>query len=128
MGASIVAYWPGITEEQIDTQPGFTNDDRAWGNWMAEREEHLSRAYQTVAGMHNALDITPPLDGRVSAYHDRPYRVIHADRFAAATRAAIADEAIKQIPGDIGGVDQFVDSTDVTDRPELCGRLRALFA
>ena len=54
--------------------------------------------------------------------------MIHADRFAAATRAAIADEAIKNIPADIGGVDQFVDSTDVTDRPELCRRLRALFA
>jgi hypothetical protein len=39
MGASIVAYWPGITEAQLDAQPGFANDDRAWGNWMAERED-----------------------------------------------------------------------------------------
>jgi hypothetical protein len=38
MGASVTAYWPGITEEQYDSQPGFFNDDRAWGNWMAERE------------------------------------------------------------------------------------------
>lgn len=38
MGASVIAYWPGITEEQIEDQPGFYNDDRAWGNWMAERE------------------------------------------------------------------------------------------
>ncbi len=99
----------------------------AAGTWR-EREQFLSNAYETVAGLHNALAVTPPLDSQVSAYHGRPYRVIHADRFAAATRAAIADEAIKQIPGDIGGVDQFVDSTDVTDRPELCRRLRALFA
>lgn len=39
MGASVLAYWPGITAEQLETQPGFFNDDKAWGNWMAEREE-----------------------------------------------------------------------------------------
>ena len=38
MGASVVAYWPGITDEQLESQPGFYNDDKAWGNWMAERE------------------------------------------------------------------------------------------
>lgn len=38
MGASVGAYWPGITEEQIDGQPGFWNDCKAWGDWMAERE------------------------------------------------------------------------------------------
>lgn len=41
MGASIVAYWPGITNEQLERQPGFTQDDRAWGNFMAEREDEL---------------------------------------------------------------------------------------
>jgi hypothetical protein len=39
MGASIVAYWPGITEEQLESQPGFYNDDKAWGDFMAERED-----------------------------------------------------------------------------------------
>jgi hypothetical protein len=38
MGATVIAYWPGITEAQLDTQPGFYNDDRAWGNFMAELE------------------------------------------------------------------------------------------
>src|SRR5574341_372508 len=38
MGASVTAYWPGITEEQFESQPGFRNDDKAWGDWMAERE------------------------------------------------------------------------------------------
>ena len=38
MGATVVAYWPGMTEEQAEAQPGFYNDDRAWGNWMAERD------------------------------------------------------------------------------------------
>ena len=38
MGASINAYWSGITEEQLESQPGFYNDDKAWGDFMAERE------------------------------------------------------------------------------------------
>ena len=39
MGASVNAYWPGITKEQINSQPGFYNDDKPWADWMAEREE-----------------------------------------------------------------------------------------
>ena len=39
MGASVNVYWPGITEEQIESQPGFYNDDKPWGDWMAVREE-----------------------------------------------------------------------------------------
>ncbi len=39
MGASVIAYWPGISEEQIESQPGFSNDDKAWGNWVAERQD-----------------------------------------------------------------------------------------
>ncbi len=41
MGASVSPYWPGmeeeLTEEQLDSQPGFFNDSKAWGNWMADR-------------------------------------------------------------------------------------------
>jgi hypothetical protein len=39
LGASVIAYFPGMTEEQLETQPGFYNDDRAWANWMAECED-----------------------------------------------------------------------------------------
>ena len=39
MGATVIAYWPGITDEQIDSQPGFWNDDKGFGDWMAVREE-----------------------------------------------------------------------------------------
>ena len=40
MGASVSAYWRGITDEQRESQPWFYNDSKAWGNWMAERERH----------------------------------------------------------------------------------------
>ena len=38
MGASVIAYWPGLTTEQMESMPGFFNDDQAWGGWMAERD------------------------------------------------------------------------------------------
>jgi len=41
MGASVSGYWPGITQEQLESQPGFWQDCKAWGDWMAEREKHL---------------------------------------------------------------------------------------
>lgn len=39
MGATVNAYWPGMTDEQLDSHPPFFNDCKAWGNWMAERED-----------------------------------------------------------------------------------------
>lgn len=92
-----------------------------------EREEHLSGAYRVVARQHNALGVTPPLPEEVAPYYDRPYLTLRADHFAAALCAAIADEEIRHIAGDYGAVDQFVDCTDVTMRPELCRRLGALY-
>jgi hypothetical protein len=40
MGAAVMAYWPGLTNEQMESMPGFSNDDKAWGNWMAERDDN----------------------------------------------------------------------------------------
>ena len=53
MGASINAYWSGITEEQLESQPGFYNDDKAWGDFMAERESEP----QVLEAFRN-LDVT----------------------------------------------------------------------
>ncbi|MGH3145223.1 MAG: DUF4037 domain-containing protein [Rubrobacter sp.] len=92
-----------------------------------EREEHLIRAYEYVACMHNALGITTPIETRVSRYHDRPFLVIHADRFARAIEAAIEDPEVGVLRARFGSVDQFVDSTDVLSRPAVYGRLRAMY-
>jgi hypothetical protein len=52
MGASVSGYWPGITKEQLADQPGFYNDCKAWGNWMAERLSHPQ-----VMAAHTALGV-----------------------------------------------------------------------
>ena len=90
-------------------------------------EEHLSRAYEAVAEMHNALGITPPLGTEVSPFHSRPYPVIHAERCAAAIDAAITDPEVRSIPIKAGSVDQVTDNTAVLGPPEVYGRLRALY-
>ena len=45
-------------------------------------------------------------------YFDRPYPVIDAGRFAAALHAAVTDPAVAALPP-VGGIDQYVDSSDV---------------
>jgi len=81
----------------------------------------MCQAYESVAARHNELGFTPPLDIRVRGFYERPYRVIGADRFAAALHAAIADPRLRRLPL-AGAIDQLTDSTDALGR---LGFLRA---
>jgi Domain of unknown function (DUF4037) len=79
---------------------------------LPDRERSLCAAYETVARLHNAIGVTPPLDPAVRpSYYDRPFRVPDAGRFVHALRDQIHDEAVRALPL-TGAVDQFVDSTD----------------
>ena len=106
--------WFGTAFAQLDCAaqlvPVFARVLAA-NSWQ-DREEHLAAAYELVAGMHNDLGITDPLPAQVSQYYTRPFLVIHADRFAFAIRAAITNEEVLALPGNLGSIDQFVDSTD----------------
>jgi len=98
-------------------------------SWQ-DRERHLCAAYETVAQMHNALSVTEALDTSAMRFHERPYRVLGAGRFAKALSDAIADDELKRIymaANGIGAVDQFADSTNLLCRADLCTRLRSLF-
>jgi hypothetical protein len=92
-----------------------------------EREASLCAAYETVARMHNALGVTPPLDPSVRLFYDRPFRVINADRFSDALHEVIADPAVRALPRHLGSVDQIADSTDVLSYPKVYRRLRSLY-
>lgn len=83
-----------------------------------EREAHLARAYETIAALHNALGLTEPVDPATRSYHGRPFLVLHAERFANALAARIADPALRRLPL-IGSADQHADSTDLLGRGEL---------
>ncbi|MET9627009.1 DUF4037 domain-containing protein [Lentzea sp. NPDC006480] len=46
------------------------------------RERHLCEACEIVAGLQNDAGLTEPIDPRTRPFHDRPYRVLDAGRFA----------------------------------------------
>ncbi|REF38043.1 DUF4037 domain-containing protein [Thermasporomyces composti] len=93
---------------------------------IASREDALVRAYEAVAARHNTLGLTEWVDPTPRRFHNRPYRVLMADRFAEACVAAIRDPTLRDLPL-VGSVDQFVDSTDVLAMVRRSGHLRAFY-
>lgn len=83
-----------------------------------DRERHLATAYETIAVLHNDVRLTEPIDPTTRSYYRRPYRVLHAERFAEALVSTIHDPALRGLPL-TGAVDQFVDNTDVLGRHTL---------
>jgi len=109
------AKWLGTAVASLRCAPALQPllaDALAAAAWPA-REEALCRAYELLARAHNGLDLAPAVEPTVRPFHDRPLRVLGADRFADATRAAITDPEVAALVPHVGGVDQFVDSTDV---------------
>lgn len=92
-----------------------------------EREAHLSAAYEAAARMHNALGITRPVSEKVSDYNGRGYLVIHADAVMSAIRDTISSPDIFKLKHHVGSVNQFVDSTGLLSKVELCRTLTALY-
>lgn len=92
-----------------------------------EREAALVRAYEAVGELHNALGMTETVPARVSPFHDRPFQVLHAERFAGALLATISDPDLLAIPGRFGGIDQISDNTDLLEYPDAVRRLRGLY-
>lgn len=93
-----------------------------------EREDRLAAVYSVVAVMHNALNITRPLDTEVTRFHNRPYRVIHGDTFYEAIREQIADPSARVLPPGAGGVDQVLGSADILTDPAAVRRLGRIIA
>ena len=92
---------------------------RSW----REREQNMSVAYHIVAELHNERGLTAPLDPTVRQFHSRPFQVLDAYRFADALMDTITDPQIRALPR-VGAIDQYVDSTDMTDRTAAQPRRR----
>ncbi|MBR8742791.1 DUF4037 domain-containing protein [Nocardiopsis sp. MG754419] len=76
----------------------------------------LARASSLVAALQNRTGLAEPRSTRTRPFHQRPYPVLGADRFAEALKARIEDPALASRPL-IGAVDQYLDGTDVLTRP-----------
>lgn len=90
-------------------------------DWRA-RERHLAAGYEAAAAAQNATGLAAAVDPATRPFHDRPYRVLHAERFSTALRAAIGDPALRARPR-TGAIDQFVDGVAVLTDP---GRARRI--
>ena len=71
--------------------------DVLWAKTWKERERKLAQAYSIVARQHNALKITKPLPSKATKYYDRPYLVIHGDKFASSIKKAIREPKVKSL-------------------------------
>lgn len=121
--------WFGSAFKQLECADGLTPILERVLNaatWQ-KRERPLTSACEFVARMHNDLGITGPMPTQASRFHDRPFLVIHAERFADAIRAAIASHEVRALPENLGSIDQFVDSTDVLDNLRQFDRLKLVY-
>jgi hypothetical protein len=121
--------WLGTAFNRLKTAPALKpHFDRArFGRDWRERETGLIPALRSLAEEHNQLGITDPVEARVYQFHDRPFQVIFAERFSRALRASIEDDEILSLPEDLGGIDQFVDTTDALKHTGLRDALAAWF-
>jgi hypothetical protein len=107
--------WLGTAFAHLRAAPALQpplGDALAATGWPG-REDALCAAYEQVARAHNRLGLADPVEPTVRRFHDRPFRVLAADRFADALRRAVTDPDVSALPPHIGGIDQFVDSVDV---------------
>jgi hypothetical protein len=90
----------------------------------SQRQTGLVRALETVATWTNETALAAPVDPAARPFHDRPFLVLHAERFTTALRAAIADPELRARPP-VGAVDQYLDNVDVLTRPARARRVAA---
>ena len=92
-----------------------------------EREKHMSRAYEYLAQMHNALGITEPVPTEVEPFFTRPYLVPGKCNPGGAIYEKISSEEVRRLPKYLGSVDQLTDLVCVRDWPARRVRLRGLY-
>lgn len=97
-------------------------------SWQ-QREKYLTVAYQCLAEMHNALQITVPLATNVTSFFNRPFQVITTNGILPAIIAQIEDEDVRQLATRplIGSLDQFSDNTDLVSYVRWRPTLRQLY-
>jgi hypothetical protein len=95
-------------------------------NDFAAREEAFVAGIEAVARRHNALRVTRSVEPAARHFHSRPFRVLGSARFVEACLERVEDDWLRSLPL-VGGVDQFVDSTDVLSSPDTARRFSLVF-
>lgn len=123
--------WFGSAFQQLQCDPVLSSHLGAVlcaSTWV-EREAHLVPAFETVAAMHNALDVTPPLATTVGRFFSRPFASIALNGFAEALAAEVLDPGVRRLLDRplIGSVDLISDNTDILETTLFQASLRRLY-
>ncbi len=126
------AKWFGSAFASLACAPELTphlEGALAASDWQA-REPHLCAAFEHLAGMHNRLGLTPPLEEATRPFFGRPFRVLFAERFTTALLAQIRDPDVRRVAASppIGSLDLFSDNTDLLEPAGWRHALKGLFA
>ncbi|GIH72032.1 hypothetical protein [Sphaerimonospora thailandensis] len=70
-----------------------------------------------MANLQNDTGLAQPVDPTRRSYHDRPFHVLHAERFAQALARTITHPELSVLPLS-GCVDQWADNTDFLGRQQ----------
>ena len=92
-----------------------------------EREQHMATAYEFVAHRYNTLGLTPPVEPETRNYYGRPFRVLHAERFAESLQQAIGDARLRHPMFGKGSINQWVDSDNRVSNTIFSRRLKAMY-
>jgi len=93
-----------------------------------ERESYISQAYVLAIHMHNALKITPPFPEEVTPFHNRPFQVVHGEKFSEAIQSKIQDKDVRSLPQYFGSVNQYmVESSNVLQSVETTRMAKQLY-
>jgi hypothetical protein len=121
--------WFGTAFSKLKSAKALTpifNEIMDANTWQ-ERQNHLTRSYEYVAKMHNELGITDSLTTKVSQFYNRPFMIIRADIYADAIHDEIKDDEVRQLPKYLGGINQYVDSTEVLSYTEKFRRFWSMY-
>jgi hypothetical protein len=77
------------------------------------RERALAAAVEALGRRQNRLGVATAVEATVRRFHSRPFLVLDSGRFVDACLAQVTDPWLRSLPL-VGGVDQFIDSTDVS--------------
>jgi hypothetical protein len=121
------AKWLGTAFARLPDAADLTPRlDRArYATTWQEREAGLVGAVRVLAERHNALGLAEPIEPSPRPFHDRPFTVLDAERFANALTASVTDPVVRALPMHLGGMDQYLDSTDALVSGELRRVIRA---
>lgn len=108
--------WLGKAFKQLEIAPllaPLLHQVLEANNWKS-RGKNLSKAYSLLAEEHNTLDLTKPMETATTHFFDRPFDVIHGNRFSQALLDGINDPVLRSLPP-IGTLNQITDSVTVYD-------------